>query len=111
MFEWFEEILPIIPASSSADFKSLLKQAALEISPAEAKDIMRLHGLRNDLSHFTPKSWSIELAGLPRIMNVALRLIVQLMQSEQVNYHMTGNKVRRIRDNVNLVRAALRIET
>jgi len=42
------------------------------------KDIKRLVEFRNDFMHFTPKGWSIELAGLPRILRNALSIVEHL---------------------------------
>jgi hypothetical protein len=39
----------------------------LTLSRAQIRSFEKLHSLRNDFAHFTPKGWSIELAGLPRI--------------------------------------------
>lgn len=39
----------------------------LEIADSQRASFHRLHKLRNDFAHFTPKGWSIELAGLPSI--------------------------------------------
>ena len=40
----------------------------LEITDAQKTSIKRLTELRNDFTHFSPKGWSIELNGLPRIV-------------------------------------------
>lgn len=42
------------------------------------RDIERLVKFRNDFIHFTPKGWSIELAGLPRILQNALAVVEHL---------------------------------
>jgi hypothetical protein len=39
----------------------------LVITDSQRDSFRRLHELRNDFAHFTPKGWSIELAGLPGI--------------------------------------------
>ena len=44
----------------------------------DADDLKRLNDIRNVFIHFTPKSWSLELAGLPRFCLVATRLIAFL---------------------------------
>ena len=90
-----------------ADFATLLKRAAIELSPEVAKDLNTLHGLRNDFAHFTPKGWSIELAGLPRIIGAALQLVQELMQNDRVDYRMTGNRKRRLRDNIKAITKGL----
>jgi hypothetical protein len=64
-----------------ADFKTLMNRANVQLMPQDADDIWMLHEFRNGFVHFTPKSWTIEVAGLPRITHAALRPIEQLMQS------------------------------
>ena len=44
-------------------------------SGSEGKDIKQLNSLRNDFIHFTPKGWSLEVDGLPRICLSTARLI------------------------------------
>lgn len=51
-----------------------VKQSAYFSSPfaasgAQDKSIARLNSLRNDFVHFTPKGWSIELSGLPGMVD------------------------------------------
>jgi hypothetical protein len=41
----------------------------------EGNDIKRLNSLRNDFIHFTPKGWSLEVDGLPKICLSAVRMI------------------------------------
>lgn len=41
----------------------------------EGGDIKRLNSLRNEFIHFTPKIWSLEFTGLPRICLSVARLI------------------------------------
>ncbi|UCI29438.1 hypothetical protein [Mesorhizobium sp. B4-1-4] len=41
--------------------------ALLALLPHHHRSFGKLNTLRNDFVHFTPKGWSIELAGLPRI--------------------------------------------
>ena len=109
VLKWLEDTSKEFPGEYMADFETLLKRALIELPPKDAKDIRKLHSLRNDFAHFTPKGWSIELAGLPRIIEAALRLVERLMQSDRIQYRMTGNKTRRVRDNLKAVRTALGI--
>lgn len=89
-----------MPYEHLADFATLLKRArkkGFTVGVTQIKDIMRLHSdFRNNFSHFTPKSWSIEKAGLPRIVNTTLEAVEQLMARDEVNYKMTGNRKRRL---------------
>jgi hypothetical protein len=76
------------PRDHLADSKTLFKRlsserkrreggagAVLEITDSQRDSFRRLNNLRNDFSHFTPKGWSIELAGLPRIFIDAVDVI------------------------------------
>ena len=109
MLDWLEDTSKEYPGEFMADFKTLLKSTKIKLSPQDDKDITRLHGFRNRFAHFTPKSWSIELAGLPRILGTALRVVDELMRSEPVQYRMTGNKMRRVRTDLSAIRKSLGI--
>lgn len=54
----------------------------------EGGDIKRLNSLRNEFIHFTPKGWSLEVDGLPRIALATARLISFLaLQTQNVFWH------------------------
>lgn len=55
---------------------------------SEVGDIKRLNSLRNEFIHFTPKGWSLEVDGLPRIALAAARLISFLaLETNNVFWH------------------------
>ena len=55
---------------------------------AEGGDIKRLNSLRNEFIHFTPKGWSLEVDGLPRIALATARLISFLaLETTNVFWH------------------------
>lgn len=59
---------------------------SLKTTDEQDKDIELLNDkLRNKFSHFTPKGWSIETAGLPRIVLNAMTIIKFLMLSPPAN--------------------------
>ncbi|WP_141246483.1 hypothetical protein [Actibacterium ureilyticum] len=43
------------------------------------RDLWRLHDFRNSFTHFQPVGWSIEKAGLPRIIGLALDLAEEII--------------------------------
>jgi hypothetical protein len=47
----------------------------LVLNQAHQESFKRLHKLRNDFAHFTPRGWSIQLAGLPGICLDLLEII------------------------------------
>jgi hypothetical protein len=54
----------------------------------EGGDIKRLNSLRNEFIHFTPKGWSLEVDGLPRIALATATLISFLaLQTQNVFWH------------------------
>ncbi|WP_299685920.1 hypothetical protein [uncultured Tateyamaria sp.] len=48
----------------------------------QIRDLWRLHNWRNEFVHFQVVSWSIEIAGLPRITSGALSLTKEIIASE-----------------------------
>jgi len=55
---------------------------------SEGGDLKRLNSLRNEFIHFTPKGWSLEVGGLPRIALAAARLISFLaLETNNVFWH------------------------
>jgi hypothetical protein len=110
MLGWLSDTSKDSPGEYMADFKTLLRLAAIELPSQDAKDIKKLHSFRNDFAHFTPKTWAIELVGLPSIIGAALRVVEELMRSDRVEYRMTGNKKKRIRDDMTSIRTNLGIK-
>jgi hypothetical protein len=54
----------------------------------EGADIKRLNALRNEFIHFTPKSWSLQVDGLPRIALAVSRLIHFLgVETQNIFWH------------------------
>jgi hypothetical protein len=57
------------------------------LTPDQHEYIGALHEqLRNNFAHFTPKGWSIEKAGLPRMIGAALDAAEVLMR----RYYVIG---------------------
>jgi hypothetical protein len=61
----------------------------------EGGDIKRLNSLRNEFIHFTPKGWSLEADGLPRIALATARLISFLaLETTNVFWHTSEARER-----------------
>jgi hypothetical protein len=77
---------PQPPKIRLADFMELVRRARhpepmaefgsgpIELTDAEFKDLQLLNSLRRGLTHFDPCGWSIEIAGLPRIISAAAKV-------------------------------------
>ena len=100
------------PDERLADFGELIKRCIasdlLVLTPTQRKDIRRLHDhFRNNFVHFTPKGWSIEKAGLPRIVGAATDAAEVLMQQHNVIVHMDEDQQQRLTDAMTTVRSHL----
>jgi hypothetical protein len=57
-------------------------------SGTEGRSIKKLNSLRDEFIHFTPKGWSLELSGLPRICAESLNMIEFLYrESGNIFFH------------------------
>lgn len=103
-----------MPQERMADFMTLFrkyrKMYPCKGTIRQLKQIRRLHKeFRNDFAHFVPKGWSIELAGLPAIIEAALKLIEEAMKQDQVLTRLSGNRQRRLERNLATTRTALKL--
>jgi hypothetical protein len=115
--KWFDAQTGERPEERLADFNTLLSRCQkpilmddkpLRFSRVQAADISRLHkDFRNNFVHFVPVSWSIEKAGLPRIIRVAIDCIEILMEHPRVQRKLTGNMRRQLSDRLKTTRAYL----
>jgi hypothetical protein len=106
------------PKERLADFGELLKRCTRErpnfkplvLTPNQRRDIKRLHcHFRNNFAHFTPKGWSIEKVGLPRIAEAALDAVEDLMKPGQwLTIHMDEDQRGRLDKALKTARLALR---
>jgi hypothetical protein len=112
---WHDDMTGPYPTERLADFEELLDRVrnrpigrSLTLTESELEDIKRLHGmLRNNFAHFRPKGWSIERAGLPRIVSVALDGIEKIMFGDELSYKLSGNRRRRLRKGLDVARKAM----
>lgn len=115
VLNWHENEIGEYPLERLADFETLLKRFCKKnpsyrrkLTRQQFHDMRRLHRhFRNSFEHFRPLSWSIEKVGLPRIVGAALAGIELLMQHESVVTRLTGNKTRRLKENLNNARKGL----
>jgi len=117
MLEWFETRKGNPPKERLADFGTLLSRSMkaanmegqpLKLASGQTKDVKRLHrDFRNNFAHFVPKSWSIEKAGLPRIVRAAIEATDLLIHNERVDRQLSGNRKRRLARQLKTIREGL----
>lgn len=115
--DWYDTRQGPAPDEKLADFKTLLKWSAdanrmhggkpLKLTAKQIRDLHKLHDhLRNDFSHFTPKGWSIEAAGLGRMILTAIEATEFFMGQDRIRMHLSGNQIAHIEKNASAVRIA-----
>jgi hypothetical protein len=108
--QWYETLEGPPPKERLAEFKLLLWRSCrkmkrdgqpLKVTRKELRDVLRLHrDFRNNFAHFTPKGWSIEKAGLPRILGTAVRFTGVLLSMDHMGYKLNGNQQRRLKKSI-----------
>ncbi len=89
-------------------FHQLVQKEGRPISEQPIRDIEKLHHeFRNKFIHYTPGSWLIEKAGLPRIIGAALDVVELAMNQGEVLVKLSGNRKRRLKRNLEAARSEL----
>lgn len=70
--------------------------AILTINGEQLRSFVRLHHLRNGFAHFTPKGWSIELSGLPKMFRDLVEVIELISRDPWTFRHMEGQEQQRL---------------
>lgn len=85
-----------------ASFETLLSRAKsnqagnpLALTRCEESDLKQLNDLRNDLQHVKPTGWSLEIAGLPRILQSAAKTMHQLFKMDPLVIHLDEDELTR----------------
>jgi hypothetical protein len=63
--------------------------SVLLLNEQQRIDLQALNGLRDDIEHVKPANWSIQVAGLPRIMGSAAEALGQLFEMGPVRLHLS----------------------
>lgn len=72
--------------------------AIIEVTAPERESFQRLHDLRNNFSHFTPKGWSVEFSGLPDAFLDMLRLVERIAADPWPFRHMSEGETTKLAD-------------
>ena len=78
--EKLDEFLNLYAKVKDANYFSTVGAGPFHPAPSSDWSLERLNEFRNTFIHFTPKGWSLELAGLPAICLDALALIEYLVE-------------------------------
>jgi hypothetical protein len=83
--DWLEAPLTLYGWAKDASRMGDLGGSPLRTTAGQDDDVKFLNELRRDFMHFTPKSWSLEEAGLPRMVLNAADIVRQLLLQHPVN--------------------------
>ena len=107
------------PQDRVADAKELFERLAspssrlesaggpIGVTSKQRKSFRRLHDLRNDFTHFSPKGWSIEVEFIRDAMRDVLDVIAWIEQDDWPFRHMEGEDRKRLREKMSELRILL----
>jgi hypothetical protein len=72
---WLADAVTLFKRLHMSDQRIEQAGTLLTLSKTHSKSFQRLHELRKEFAHFTPKGWSIQLAGVPDICLDILEVI------------------------------------
>jgi hypothetical protein len=113
--DWFDHRTGPAPKEKLAPFKELLDRGQdpkrlsdppLVLKEEQVRDLCILHDqLRNNFAHFASKGWSIELAGLPRIIGTAIDVTESLMLNQmQIRIHLEESQITHLQEVIEKIR-------
>lgn len=76
----------------------------IEITAAQRKSFERLHDLRNDFTHFSPRGWSIEFQLIEDIVPDILDVVAQIADDGWPFRHMSVEERALLRDSISDLR-------
>ncbi len=122
---WYEKsvegVSGTLPKEFMADLEALYKRAKkpeymvefggepIRTSNDVDSDIKLLNELRRDFAHLTPKGWSIQLLGLPRVILSTLSVIEQLFQHPANTYRTDISDSAKNKKSIAALREQMRI--
>jgi hypothetical protein len=86
---------------------SYVSETRLILSDAEKKDMLKIHSFRNDLAHVKPRSWYVEIAGLPRMATVCVKAIAHLFSNCSQRVHLTELEITQTEASLKLILGCL----
>jgi hypothetical protein len=115
--EYFEKSLTDPKAKPPADervlfFLELLKRAQgndapygpLVLTQDDIADLKRLNEFRGNLIHIKPSGWSLETAGLPRILGVVAEAMQQMFAMTPLQIHLEPDEIQRAHNAIKVIR-------
>ncbi len=80
----------------------------ISITSDAIRDLRKLIKFRNGFIHFEPQGWSIEITGLPRMVDACWGVIEQLaILRPTFNRHLSSSQQNQIRQSIHSVRASM----
>lgn len=79
--EWLADLMTLYKRAKRPEFMQEFDGSPVRTTPEQDDDVKLLNKLRTGFAHFTPRGWSIETAGLPRVVLNVTAIIETLMLS------------------------------
>lgn len=92
---WLAGLMTLYKKATSPPGMSALGGTPLQTTTQQDKDVALLNNLRREFVHFEPKGWSIESAGLPRIVLNVSAIIEGILCQPSISLSMTQRQTKR----------------
>lgn len=104
--EHLADFIELLSRLSSPDRRLELAGSIIEVTENRRRSLKKLNDLRRNFTHFTPKGWSIELSGMPKIIEDAIAIIEDIGAANWAFRHLEEGNAERLTDLLLQIRCA-----
>jgi hypothetical protein len=90
--EWLADTKELFGRLSASGKRYEAAGPIIRVTGAQTEAFDRLHALRNDFQHFTPKGWSLEITGLAETFSQVLDVIEGIANADYAFRHMEASE-------------------
>lgn len=94
--EWLAPPLELYERAKQENYMREFDGAPISTTKEQDEDVHTLNEIRRDFSHYTPRIWTIETAGLPRIVLNVVGVIDDLSSHPAFSYRLKQNQRDRV---------------
>lgn len=109
--EWLAPPLDLYARAKEENYMGEFGGNPVSTTPEQDNDVRKLNELRRGFAHYTPRLWSIEIAGLPRIVLNVIEVIEGLLRHPAFSYRLKEEQMNRARQAIKHLRETFCLST
>ena len=109
--EWLAPPLDLYARAKQENYMSEFGGNPIRTTPEQDNDVRKLNELRRSFAHYTPRLWSIEIVGLPRIVINVVEVIEDLLEHPSFSYRLKDKQMNRARRAIKQLRETFCLST